>query len=129
MLQKATALAPRASEHERAYIRALAQRYVRQPPANRSQLDAAYGRAMAEVVKHYPDDVDAATLYAEALMDLRPWNYWTSEGQPNPGTTEILALLESVIARDPNHPGACHYYIHAVEAVHPEKAVRNGWRS
>ena len=71
----------------------------------------------------YPNDLDAAALYAESLMDLRPWNYWTPEGKPYPGTEEIVRQLERVIARNPEHPGACHYYIHAVEAVNPQLAV------
>jgi tetratricopeptide (TPR) repeat protein len=79
---------------------------------------------MGVVVRRYPDDLDAATLYAEALMDLSPWNYWDRKtGAPRPGTTEILAQLERVLAANPDHPGACHLYIHAVEAVAPEKAV------
>lgn len=123
LVQRAVSLVSRASKPEQAYIRALAQRYARQPPTDRSRLDHAYARAMADVVQQFPDDLDAATLYAEALMDLRPWNYWTPDGRPQPGTTEILTLLEGVIARDPHHPGACHYYIHAVEAVSPEKAL------
>ena len=123
MLQKAIALAPQASASERAYIQALARRYARPPPANRSKLDAAYANAMAAVAKRFPEDLDAATLSAEALMDLSPWDYWTSQGRPKPHTAEILALLDSVIARDPDHPGACHYYIHIQEAAHPEQAV------
>jgi tetratricopeptide (TPR) repeat protein len=78
---------------------------------------------MADVVRRYPKDLDAATLYAEALMDLRPWNYWRKDGSPYPGTNVILAQLGRVMRADPSHPGACHYYIHAVEAVAPEKAV------
>ena len=123
MLQKAIALAPQASASERAYIQALAKRYAKPPPAKRERLDAAYAKAMAEVAKRFPEDLDAATLYAEALMDLSPWDYWTPEGRPKPHTAEILALLDGVVARDPNHPGACHYYIHIQEATHPEKAV------
>jgi tetratricopeptide (TPR) repeat protein len=123
LLQQAIALAPRASRAEQAYIRALTARYAATPPANRSGLDSAYALAMADVVREYPQDLDAATLYAEALMDLRPWNYWKKDRSPYPGTEIIVAQLERVIAANPNHPGACHYYIHAVEAVSPEKAV------
>jgi tetratricopeptide (TPR) repeat protein len=113
-----------ASPREQAYIGALARRYAPIPRRDRAALDSAYARAMADVVKRFPNDLDAATLYAEALMDLRPWNYWDQKtGEPYPGTTEIVAQLERVIGRNPNHPGACHYYIHAVEAVQPEKAV------
>ncbi len=121
--EKALSLAPRGKPWEQAYIRAVARRYAAVPPADRTSLDSAYAGAMGEVVKQYPNDLDAATLYAEALMDLRPWNYWKPDGTPYPGTTEILAQLERVLAKNPNHPGACHYYIHAVEARAPEKAV------
>ena len=122
-VRQARARASRASPWERAYIRALERRYARIPPANRAGLDSAYAAAMGEVVRQYPDDQDAATLYAEALMDLRPWNYWMPNGDPYPGTVEILRLIEGVLEDNPNHPGACHYYIHAVEAKQPELAV------
>lgn len=122
-VQQALALLPYASEEEQGYIRAVATRYVAKPEANRAALDRAYAAAMAELAAKYPDDLDAQTLYAEAMMDLRPWNYWTPDGKPYAGTAEIIATLESVIRRNPNHVGACHYYIHAVEAAYPEKAV------
>ena len=122
-LQKALALREHASEEEHAYIDAQAARYASPPPANRAALDSAYARAMAEVAERFPDDLDAAALASEAAMDLRPWNYWTESGEPQPGTAELVARLEGVIARDPNNPGACHFYIHSVEAVAPEKAV------
>ena len=122
-LQKAQAIKPRASARERAFIDALATRYASSPPADRAKLDSAYARAMADVVRRYPNDLEAATLYAESLMDLRPWDYWTKEGRPYPGTEIAVAQLERVMTRDPKHPGACHYYIHAVEAVAPQKAV------
>ncbi len=116
-----------ASPRERAYIAALAHRYAVPPipPGDRAALDSAYAASMGEVVRRYPDDLDAATLYAEALMDKRPWNYWNKKtGEPYRGTREIVAQLERVLQSDPRHPGACHYYIHAVEAVAPEKAVQ-----
>jgi tetratricopeptide (TPR) repeat protein len=122
-LQKALALKSQATASERAYLEALAQRYEANPPADRARLDTAYSRAMEQVVTTYPDDLDAATLYAESLMDLRPWNYWQPDGTPYPGTNEIVRQLKRVLSRNPNHPGACHYYIHAVEAVNPEAAV------
>ncbi|UVT20840.1 MAG: tetratricopeptide repeat protein [Nitrospira sp.] len=122
-VQKALALKSHATAPERAYIEALAQRYEADPPADRVRLDTAYSRAMEQVTKTYPKDLDAATLYAESLMDLRPWNYWQPDGTPYPGTKEIVRQLERVISRNPNHPGACHYYIHAVEAVNPKAAV------
>src|SRR6476660_9437138 len=121
--QKALSVGRNASPWQRAYIKAVAARYARVPPANRASLDSAYSRAMADVARRYPNDLDAASLYAESLMDLRPWNYWTPEGKPYPGTEEIVRQLERVIARNPEHPGACHYYIHAVEAVNPQLAV------
>lgn len=122
-LQKARQLAPKASAKERAYIDALAARYVAVPRAERAALDSAYAVAMGKLAEKFPDDLDAQTLYAEARMDLRPWNYWQPDGRPYPGTDEIVRVLERVIARDANHPGACHYYIHAVEAVDPAKAL------
>ncbi|MDX2251762.1 MAG: tetratricopeptide repeat protein [Nitrospira sp.] len=122
-VQKARSLQSQATAPERAYIEALAQRYEADPPADRVRLDTAYSRAMGQVAKAYPKDLDAAALYAESLMDLRPWNYWRPDGTPYPGTNEIVRQLERVISKNPNHPGACHYYIHAVEAVNPKAAV------
>ena len=122
-LERAVALAPAAPPAERAYIRALQARYAATPPADRAGLDSAYAGAMAQLVREYPDDLDAAMLYAEALMDLRPWAYWEKDGTPYPQTDIIVTQLERVLAKNSNHPGACHYYIHAVEAVAPEKAV------
>lgn len=122
-VQKAIARQAKASETERALIGALAARYAADPPEDRSSLDAAYARELGEVVRRYPKDLEAATLYAEALMDLSPWSYWTQDGQPKPDTPKILEQLERVIAANPNHPGANHFYIHAVEAVQPERAV------
>ncbi|EAZ92014.1 TPR repeat protein [Crocosphaera chwakensis CCY0110] len=122
-IEKAHQLSKNASAKEQAYIEALRQRYSPQPVDDRSSFDLAYANAMKEVVKQYPDDLDAATLYAEALMDLMPWNYWLEGGEPKPETKEIVATLESVLAKNPQHPGATHYYIHAVEASNqPEKA-------
>ncbi|MHC9063019.1 tetratricopeptide repeat protein [Nitrospira sp. CMX1] len=122
-VQKALSLKSHATAPERVYIEALAQRYEEDPPTDRARLDISYSRAMGKVVKTYPKDLDAATLYAESLMDLRPWNYWRSDRTPYPGTQEIVHQLRSVLTRNPNHPGACHYYIHAVEAVNPKAAV------
>src|SRR5215471_15589730 len=84
-----------APENERAYISALAKRYAADPKADRGALDMAYKEAMGDLVKRYPDDLDAATLYAEAMMDLRPWQYWHPDGTPNTDTPEILSTLES----------------------------------
>lgn len=122
-VQKALALTSHATPSERAYIEALAQRYEADPPADRTRLDTSYSSAMGKVAHTYPKDLDAATLYAESLMDLRPWNYWRPDGTPYPGTNEIVRQLERVLTRNSNHPGACHYYIHAVEAVNPKAAV------
>ena len=121
--QKALTLKSHATAAERAYIEAVAQRYAEVPPTDRARLDTLYSRAMGRVAKTNPNDLDAATLYAESLMDLRPWNYWRPNGTPYPGTNEIVRQLKKVISRNPNHPGACHYYIHAVEAVNPQAAV------
>jgi tetratricopeptide (TPR) repeat protein len=115
-MAQAIALAPKASEPERAYVDALAKRYARPSGTDRKQLDRDYADAMREVARQHPDDLDAATLFAESLMVLRPWDLWTLDGKPQPGTTEIVETLEGVLARDRNHPGANHYYIHAVEA-------------
>jgi tetratricopeptide (TPR) repeat protein len=102
---------------ERAYIEALVKRYSSDPAANRAPLDSAWADAIGEVSRRFPGDDDAAALYGEALMDLRPWNYWTNGGRPKaPSTLEALRVLEPVVKRNPNHPGACHYYIHAIEA-------------
>ena len=122
--QKALALAANAPENERAYIAAVAKRYSNDPKADLKQLAVDYKNAMGRLVTSYPDDLDAATLYAESAMNLRPWQLWTADGKPAEGTEEIVAMLESVLRRDPNHIGAIHYYIHAVEASpHPERAL------
>ena len=115
-LQKALSLAPKAAEHERAYIEALARRYSSDPQSDRQKLAADYKIAMSELVKRFPDDLDAATLYAESMMNLRPWQLWSADGKPADGTLEIIAVLEGVLKRNPNHTGANHYYIHAIEA-------------
>jgi len=124
LAQHALALEAKASPNERALIDALARRYAKDPGADRKALDQAYADAMRPVVERFPDDLDAATLYAESLMDLSPWAYWDKQGQPtSPNTAALVAALESVLKRDPNHIGAVHYYIHAVEASSaPERA-------
>jgi tetratricopeptide (TPR) repeat protein len=114
--RRALALSKKASPRERAYIEALGQRYSRQPVEDPSQLDEAYAEAMKRVASAYPDDLDAATLYAEAVMNTTPWDYWTEDKQPRPAMEAALAALEAVLARSPDHPGANHLYIHAVEA-------------
>ena len=116
--------ADKASPVEKALIDALSKRYANPQPEDRRPLDEAYANAMREVWKQYPKDQDVGAFFAESMMDLSPWNQWTLEGQPNPGTEEIVAALDAVIKLNVNHPFANHLYIHAVEASpHPEKAV------
>lgn len=123
-MRRARVAADHATPWERDYIAALATRYDSGQGADRARLDSAYASAMRDLARRYPDDLDAQTLYAEALMDLQPWNYYTVGGAPKGAILEITRVLEGVIARDPNHPGACHYYIHAVEASpSPERAL------
>jgi tetratricopeptide (TPR) repeat protein len=127
-LQKAIALSQNASEPEKAYIQALAKRYPPQWIEDRKPHDLDYANAMREVARRYPDDLDAATLFAEALMDTTPWDYWDENGNPKPEGKEIMATLESVLERNPNHPGANHLYIHAVEKERPELGVASADR-
>jgi len=128
-IQKARSLASRASDAERAYIEALAKRYSNDPKADLKKLDVEYKNAMADLARRYPDDLDAATLYAESIMDLNPWQLWSKDGRPAAGTEELVSVLESVLRRNPDHIGANHYYIHAVEASpHPEWALPSAQR-
>jgi tetratricopeptide (TPR) repeat protein len=113
---KAKALSVKASPVERELILALMNRYTADPAADRAQLDLAYADAMRGVRTKFPKDDDVAVLFAEAMMDLRPWKFWSPDGTPAEGTLEIVATLEEVLARNPQHPGANHYYIHATEA-------------
>jgi len=123
-IQKAVDLSTAASPSEQAYIQAMAKRFPSDPKADRRKAAEEYHDAMREVVKKFPDDLDAATLFAESGMTLHPWGLWHVDGTPEAGTEEIVATLESVIRRDPNHLGAIHYYIHAVEASpNPERAL------
>lgn len=123
-LQRARALATGASEVEKALIDALGDRYAWPSPADRAPLDAAYSRAMLKVRERHPADADVATLAAEALMDTRPWDQWTRDGKPQPGTAEVLAALETARKLAPDHPGALHLTIHALEASpRPEQAA------
>ncbi|MEY2530221.1 MAG: hypothetical protein QOI96_306, partial [Verrucomicrobiota bacterium] len=128
-VQRAISLQDNAPEPERAYINALAFRYSNDPKADLHQLDAAYRDAMAKLVTGYPDDLDAATLYADSAMNVHRWQLWLHDGRPNEGTEEIVAVLESVLQRQPNHLGANHFYIHALEASpHPERALASAAR-
>lgn len=123
-LTKAKALAANGSAVERELITAVATRYTNPQPADRKPLDEAYANAMRELWKKHPADADIGALFAESLMDLRPWDQWTATGEPRDGTAEVLATLEAVLARSPRHPLALHLYIHAVEASpHPEFAA------
>jgi tetratricopeptide (TPR) repeat protein len=123
-IAKAESLAAGASPSEKAYIAAMALRFPADPAADHLLAAERYRNAMGDVVKQYPDDLDAATLFAEAGMDLHPWGLWRPDGTPEGGTEDIVATLESVLKRDPNHMGAIHYYIHAVEASpNPERAL------
>jgi tetratricopeptide (TPR) repeat protein len=121
---RASALAKGANAADRAYIGALLARYSAQPAARRGALDSAYCDAMRALSKRLPADADAAALYAESILDLNPWNQWSHDGRPNPGTLEAVATLEALLRTHPDHPGANHFYIHAVEASdHPERAL------
>jgi len=115
-VQQAQQLAPGVRPQERALIDAVGKRHSADADVKREALDRAYADAMREVAQRFPDDLEAATLFADAMMNLRPWNLWTPDGSPQPGTEEIVQTLERVMGRNPNHPGALHLYIHAVEA-------------
>jgi tetratricopeptide (TPR) repeat protein len=123
-LERAVALAPKATPREQAYIRALSARYAANPPEDRRPLDEAYARATARLVQERPDDLDAKVFHAEALMDLQPWDYYDEQLRPKGNTAEVVSLLESVIAKNPDHAGALHLYVHAVEAsAEPQRGV------
>jgi tetratricopeptide (TPR) repeat protein len=123
-IEKAQALAADASESDKAYTAALAKRFPADPKSDLRAAAEQYRDAMRDVAKLFPDDLDAATLFAEAGMNLHPWGLWRPDGTPEEGTEEIVATLESVIRREPNHLGAVHYYIHSVEASSsPERAL------
>ena len=116
-VQNALRNAERATALERDMIRALARRYASpNPQSNWKQFHLDYSDTMREVAAKYPDDLDAAVMFAESLMMLRPWQLWTSDGKPVTGTLELVSVLESVLKRNPQHPGANHFYIHSVEA-------------
>ncbi len=126
-LTKAQDRAIKATPAEQAYIAALAKRYGDDSPA--AQREQAYSDAMKDVYETYVDDLDAATLYAETLMNLSPWKMWSKDGKPGPNTERVIGILESVLRRNPNHTGANHYYIHAVEASNnPERALKSADR-
>jgi len=130
--ESALATERNASPAERALIGALQKRYTDPPPSDpavQKKIDADYATAMKSVARRFPSDLDVQTLYAESMMDLRPWDLWTLDGKPQPGTKEIVATLERVLAKSPTHPGANHYYVHAVEASRqPERALPSAKR-
>jgi tetratricopeptide (TPR) repeat protein len=123
-VRHAKRLARNATPVERALIDAMLVRYVAAPrESDLARLDTAYMHAMRAVAAQFPDDLDVATHYAESMMLLRPWDYWTRGGEPQPGIDQLLRTLENILARDVRHPGACHLYIHATEAsLQPERA-------
>ncbi|MFO0699658.1 MAG: hypothetical protein U0236_10530 [Nitrospira sp.] len=122
-LQKARSYSAHVTRAEQAYITAIGKRYSVNG-SSRPVLDKAYADAMRALWQQFPEDPDAGVLFAEALMDLHPWDLWTTTGKPKSGTEEIVSTLEKVLAKVPNHPGACHYYIHAMEASStPERAL------
>ncbi|GJL78922.1 MAG: hypothetical protein NPINA01_19110 [Nitrospinaceae bacterium] len=121
-IQTAVKLSDGATEKEKALIQALSKRYAPKAVKDRKPLDRAYAEAMREVAKQFPEDATVLALTGEALMDVHPWDFWTKEKEPKPWTGEILALLESALKIDPNHPLSNHLYIHAVEAAYPRRA-------
>jgi len=128
-IQQAKALARSAPENERAYVEALALRFTNNPKPDYDRLARSYASAMRDLSGRYPEDPDAATLSAESLMDLHAWDLWTNDGKPTENTVEIVSILESVLRRWPDHAGANHFYIHAVEAsLDPERALPSAHR-
>jgi tetratricopeptide (TPR) repeat protein len=115
-VQRAASCTSSVSPLERDLIHALTRRYAWPQPEDRRALDIAYADAMREVWTKYPDDVDVGALFADALLNLRPWDLWTPQGEPRPETPEIVSTLERLLAMAPDHPGACHFYIHTMEA-------------
>lgn len=127
--QRAQALAAKAPARERAYVDAIARRYSNDPKADLKALAVHYKDAMRDLTNRYPKELDAQALYAESLMDLHPWQLWAKDGTPTEGTQEIVAVLEAVLRKDPQHIGANHYYIHAVEAsTAPDRALKSAQR-
>src|SRR5689334_22289814 len=123
-VQKAADLSSGASPSEQAYINAMARRFPADPNSDLKKAAEDYHDAMRDVSKQFPDDLDAATLFVESGINLHPWGLWHQDGTPEAGTEEIVATLESVLKRDPNHLGAIHYYIHSVEASpNPDRAL------
>jgi len=115
-IQKAISLLDNETQREKDYVMALSKRYSAEALEDRTPLDQAYSDEMRNLSVKYPDDLDAATMFAESIMDLHPWNYWLKDGTAQPWTPELVAILEGVIQKNPDHHGANHLYIHAVEA-------------
>jgi tetratricopeptide (TPR) repeat protein len=123
-VQAAKRNAASASRREQMLIDALAARFAADSPSDRAALDKAYAVAMARVADAFPEDPDVRTFYADAVMNTMPWDYWQKDGSPKPETAKLLAALEAVMAAHPKHPGANHYYIHAIEASdNPDRAL------
>src|SRR5579871_6545178 len=121
--QRALTLVEHATPQEKAYVNALVKRYSNDPKADLKALASQYRNAMRDLSVAYPNDLDASVLYAESIMDLHPWQLWTTDGAPADGTIELVTVLENVLKYDPQHIGANHYYVHAVEAsISPERA-------
>lgn len=129
-LRKAQQLVKNAAPKEQDFVAAASKRYAEDPKADRKLLDRAYADAMCDLAAKYPDDLEAAVLAAESMMQLRPWDLWTADGStPLPGTEDVVARLEAVLARNPDHTGANHYHIHACEASkQPERALASARR-
>ncbi|UNY98467.1 hypothetical protein MQE36_15475 [Zhouia spongiae] len=125
-IRKATELSEHATQKEKDLIHALSARYVAEPVDDRSNLDIAYSESMKKLYQKYPEDAEIAALYAESVMDLHPWDLYEKDGTPKKWTPEIVSLLESIMDKNPNHPGAHHFYIHAVEAsTNPERSIKS----
>jgi tetratricopeptide (TPR) repeat protein len=128
-IQKAISLSAKASDYERAYILALAKRCSSDPKADGNKMDSDYRDAMRELAKKYPDDLDAVSLYAESVMNLHRYQWYSAEGKPAEETEEILSVLEAVLRRDPDHPLANHLHIHVLDtSPHPEYALASAYR-
>lgn len=124
--QKAVELSGNCTEKEQFLIRAMAERYAKNPPKDRKSLDIAYSNAMKSAFKAFPDDADVGTLYTESMLDLHPWDFWEKDGNPKAWTLEIFSTIEQVLKINPKHPGAHHFYIHVVETSgEPERGLHS----
>ncbi len=128
LLKNAQSVANGVSPREKAYVSALSKRYGPEPLEDRSPRDRAFAEAMETVARQYPDDLDAKVLYAEALMDLTPWDYWLEDGTPRAITDTVLTVLGEVLRHNPDHPMANHLMIHAVEALRPAQGLEEARR-